>query len=285
MIFVTGGTGTVGRSLLRGLAATGTPARVLCRSRDKAREVAEQGLETVLGHFDDVAGIQESLAGCDTLFLLVGPRPDQADVECRLVDAAAAAGVPRVVAISSADAHPDSPVPWARWHGVSDAYLRESGLVWTLLKPTAFMQNFLSWAPMIAMGMVAGVSGSGRVPWIDTVDVGEVAARVLTTEGHNHTTYFLTGPELLSAPDGVDRIAKVLGRPVTYRDVPTDVYRQQLARHMPDWMADGLVEQYHSVLRNGHVPDVTYEVGNILGRKPRSFDDFLAANNGAFSEN
>jgi uncharacterized protein YbjT (DUF2867 family) len=266
------------------LSNSGQSARVLCRTLGKADEVRAAGLEPVIGSFDDVPAVAEAMRECDRLFLLIGAREDHVDIECRLIDAASAAGIRQVVAVSASDAHPDSPVPWARWHAAGDAHLRGSDLGWTLLKPTAFMQNFLSWTAMISQGIVFGVSGAGRVPWVDTVDIGQVAARILVKGGHEHCTYYLTGQELLSVPDGLQRIARAVGHPIDYRDAPVEVYRAKLSEHLPPWMVDGVVAQFHDVLRNGHVPDVTHEVSNILGRPARTLDDFISDHRQLFTK-
>jgi hypothetical protein len=65
MIFVTGGTGTVGRPLLRYLTAIGQPVRALCRSERKAEAVRGYRLEPVLGNFDDINDVQRAMKGCD----------------------------------------------------------------------------------------------------------------------------------------------------------------------------------------------------------------------------
>ena len=162
------------------------------------------------------------MAGCDHLFLLSPPSPHQPEQERNAIDAAQRAGVGHVVALSVLGFSPDASVAFGRWHGEIDRYLAESGLPHTLLLPSGFMQNFLTSAQYVAdQGILCGMTGETRVSYIDTRDVAAVAARVLTSPGHQGKAYTLTGPEALSGmrwPSGcrrppATRSARSMSRP------------------------------------------------------------------------
>lgn len=275
MILVTGATGNVGSELVRLLAGTGEPVRALCRSPEKAESLSGRGVEPVLGDLVEPGSVEAAMRGCDRVFLLTSPTPEQAWREKAAIDAARRAGVRRIVRVSAADANPGAPVPWARWHSETDAHLRTSGLDWTILKPTAFMQNFISWAPMIARGRLYGAAGEGRASWVDARDVATVAARVLAGDGHEGATYFLTGPEAFSMREATAVLSGVLGRKVGYVNVPRIALRVRLRlAGLPGWFAEGIAEQFADVLAGGHALDVTGEVARIIGRPPRAFADF-----------
>ena len=277
MILVIGATGTIGSELTRLLAKTSEPTRALCRSLEKAEEVREQGMEPAIGNLEDAAGLEMIMDGCDRLFLLSPPDLDQVKRERTVIDAARRAGVRRIVKVSAADANPGAPVPWARWHSKIDTHLRTSGVEWTILKPTAFMQNFLSWAPMISQGKLYGAADEGRASWIDARDVAAVAANVLAgeAEGHKGATYFLTGPKSFSMSDATAILSEVLGRKVKYVNVPRFALRARLRLSgLQGWLADGIAEQFANVLAGGHSVDVTGEVTRLAGSPPRSFADF-----------
>lgn len=277
MIFVTGATGDVGSELVGRLVNTGEPVRALCRSQEKANSFRGHTAEAVLGDLDKARDIEEAMNGCDQLFLLTPPALEQARREKALIDAARRAGIRRVVKVSAADANPGARVPWARWHSEIDAYLRASEFSWTILKPTAFMQNFLSWAPMIKRGRLFGAAGKGRASWIDARDVAAVAASVLSGEDDHHegATYFLTGPEAFSMRQATATLSEILGREVKYTNVPSLALRARLRlAGLPGWFADGIAEQFANVLAGGHAVDVTEEVARITGHSPRTFADF-----------
>src|SRR6266545_6267959 len=207
VILVAGATGHVGSQLVRLLAEGGTPARALIHSPDKAAPIQRLGLETALGDFEQTDTLDAAMAGCDHLFLLSPPSPRQPEQEQHVIDAARRAGVAHVVKLSAPGADPHAPVVFGRWHAQIEQYLAQSGLAHTLLRPGYFMQNFLMSAqPVAEQGVLYGMTGEGRVGYIDARDIAAVAARVLTSPGHQGTSYTLTGPESLSAAEVAERL-------------------------------------------------------------------------------
>jgi uncharacterized protein YbjT (DUF2867 family) len=223
MILVTGVTGTVGRELCRLLLEANLPFRAMCRSDEQVQKLAERGVQAVRGSFDDAESLERAMHGCDRLFLLVPSVPEQATFLRRALDAAAAIGIQHITRVSAADANLDTKVPWARAHAVADHDLRSRAVRWTILKPTGFMQNMLWSAKPIAHGLFPHLTGDGRVGYIDARDVAAVASRVLTENEHDGATYFLTGPEALSAAEIASRISTALERPVASVQLAEDV--------------------------------------------------------------
>ena len=284
-VLLTGATGGIGSELMRLVAASGRPARAMCRKTGQAERLRGSGLEPVLGDFDDPVSVEEAMRGSETVFLLSPGAPEQAEREKGAIDAAKRAGVRRVVRVSAADANLGAPVPWARAHAEIDAHLRESGLAWTVLKPTAFMQNLLSMTRPISKGVLPHIAREGRVGWVDTRDVAAVADRVLAeSERHKGATYFLTGPEALTMREIAARLSGTVGRRVRYVNVPVPGFRLALKlAGVDDWLARGLVPQFRDVVAGGHGVDVTGEIARLAGRPPRTFDEFARDHGAAFS--
>jgi uncharacterized protein YbjT (DUF2867 family) len=283
MILVAGATGHVGSELVRLLADQGTPARALVHSPDKAAPIQRLGLETAVGDYEQPDTLDAAMKGCDQLFLLSPPTPRQPQQEQHVIDAARRAGVEHVVKQSVPWAGPDAPLVFSRWHGQVEQHLAQSGLAYTLLRPSSFMQNFLMSAQQVAdQGILYGMTGEGRVAFIDTRDIAAVAAELLTSPGHQGTSYTLTGPEALSAAEVAERLSAATGRQVRYVDVGADGFRQALAgAGMPGWLVDGVVEG-NTMLAAGHGATVTDEVARLTGRPPRTFAQFAADHQGAF---
>ncbi len=283
MILVTGATGHVGSELVRLLAEAGTPARALVHSPDKAAPIERLGLETAVGDFDQPDTLDAAMKGCDHLFLLSPPNPRQPEQEQHVIDAAKRAGVAHVVKQSVPWADPDAAVVFSRWHGQIEQYLAQSGLAHTLLRPSNFMQNFLMSAqPVAEQGVLYGMTGQGRVGYIDTRDVAAVAAELMTSPGHQGISCTLTGPEALSAAEVAERLSVATGRQVRYVDLGPDAFRQALAgAGLPGWLVDGLVES-HTLFAAGHAATVTDEVARLTGRPPRTFEQFAADHRAAF---
>lgn len=276
MILVSGATGGIGGEVCRLLKEAGTPFRAMCRKAEQIEHFRKIGIDAVPGDFDRPDTLAAAMAGVDTMFLITPPTPGQVAQETAAIDAARQAGVGRIVKISASDGNVRSPVPWARHHALIDHHLRASGIEWTILKPTAFMQNFLWFKDPIARGFLPQVTGNGSVSWVDTRDVARVAATVLTQDGHAQATYFLTGPETLDMKEASLRLSKALGHPVRYLDLPSPLFWALLRlTGNSRWMAKGLVVQFDDVVAGHHDIDPTFEIARLTGKPPRDFTTFV----------
>ena len=285
MILVTGATGKVGSELVRRLSDAKARFRALVRSAGKAEAIRNAGGEAVVGDLGDTAAVAAALRGVEKLFLLTNSVPEQPRIEAGLVEAAKAAGVRFVVKLSSTGADAPSAPVFLRLHGDAERHIERSGLEWTFLRPNFFMQNYLDFADAIRTnGVLASPAGDGRHADIDARDIGEVAARILTEDGHEGRTYELTGAEAFSYGDVARRIAKITGREVRFVDQsPEDGYRGLVKAGESEWSARAWVELLDWFQRgegdgksNGSA--VSLDVEEILDRPPRSLDAFLREN-------
>ena len=284
MILISGATGGIGGEVCRLLKAAGTPFRAMARKQEQVDAFARQGIDGVLGDFDRPETLAGAMQGCDTMFLITPPTPNQFAQETAAIDAAKRAGIGRIVKISASDGNVRSPVPWARTHALIDHHLRAAGIGWTILKPTAFMQNFLWFKDPIARGFLPQVTGTGSVSWVDTRDVARVAATVLTQDGHDSATYFLTGPETLDMKEAAKRLSAAVGHKVRYLDLPTPLFRAILRlTGNSRWMATGLVVQFADVVAGHHDIDPTFEIERLTGHPPHSFADFVRDHRACFA--
>jgi uncharacterized protein YbjT (DUF2867 family) len=287
MILVIGATGKVGQELVRQLSAARAPFRALVRSAGRAETVREVGGDAVVGDLADEAAARAALAGVEKLFLLTSSLPDQPQTEARIVAAAKSAGVRHVVKLSSSGADAVKPPLFLRLHRDAERHIEASGLDWTFLRPNFFMQNYLDYADTIrTQGVIVAPAGAGRHADVDARDVGEVAARVLTEEGHEGRAYELTGPEAHAFSDVARRIAMITGREVRFVDLsPEEGRRSLVAAGETEWSANAWIEilawfQEGSGTTNGSAVSVGVE--EILDRAPRSLDQFIRANLKAF---
>jgi uncharacterized protein YbjT (DUF2867 family) len=270
MILVTGATGKIGVEVVRLLGEAGVPARALLRNPDKAK--GWKGIEVVQGDLDDAASVAAALAGVDTVLLLTAANAKQ---EKAVIDASVRAGVKKMVKISAMGASPESPIALARGHAESEAALQRSGMAWTILRPGMFAQNFLAFAPSIkAAGQFSASVKDGRVAPIDARDIAAVAVKALVEPGHEGKTYALTGAEAITHAEMAEKIGAAIGKPVRYVDVPLEETRAAVTRAgMPAWLVEDMLG-FQSAIAAGGAGGVSGDVERILGRKPRSFDDF-----------
>jgi uncharacterized protein YbjT (DUF2867 family) len=274
MILITGATGDIGQELCRLLAQSHVQAKAMCRKPEQLARFTDIGLDAVLADFEDFDSLKQAMHDCERMFLLTAPSPRQAHHLKLAIDAAVAAHVQQVVKISTADANRGSVVPWAKANAEGDHYLRSQNIGWTILRPTGIMQNFLESAQVISRGVLPYVTGDGRVSYIDSRDIALVAKTVLTEDNHANATYYLTGPEALSAKDIAARLSVSLGYEVQATPTSTEAMRNRLQQAgLEEWRIDAIFAQY-AVIAGGYATDVTEEVKRLSGQAPRSFAQF-----------
>ena len=160
-------------------------------------------------------------------------------------------------------------------HEEIEKELEQSGLTYTLVKPTFFMQNTMMAAQTVASdGAVYMPCKNGRLGMIDIRDIAEVALKVLTSEGHEGKTYVLTGPASISFHDVATELSRALSKEVAYVDVPLDAARESmLGMGMPEWTVDGFMELFEG-FSEGFADKTTPYVERLTGHPARSFETF-----------
>ena len=280
-MILTGATGTIGSSTIKALKAKGARFKVGTRSPDKLKG---QGVETVLLDWDKPETLGPALQGVEKVFLLTPVSDKQVEYAKALVAAAKKAGVKHIVKLSVAGVDAEPGISLGRLHRAGEKAVKDSGIAWTMLRPTFFMENFFNFygADPKKDSTLYLPHGQGKAVWVDGRDVGEVAAAVLTSPGHEGKAYDLTGPEALSSAEVVAILGQAMGRKYTYVDVPEEAARKAMMdMQMPGWMVDGFME-LHALIRNGWVATPATGVKDVLGRPPRALKeyakDFAAGN-------
>jgi uncharacterized protein YbjT (DUF2867 family) len=279
MILVTGATGTIGSEVVAILAERGEQVRAMTRNPGHVNLPAE----LVRGDFDDRDSLDRAVAGADALFLLDAPGPWIERHDLAMLDAARSHGVGKVVKLSAIGTGEETELRSGRWHLPGERALRAGGADWTILRPSSFATNTLHWAAMIRAGQpVPNLAGNGAQGVIDPRDVAEAAVAALTTPDHAGRTYTLTGPELLSTPDQVEILRKVLGRRIEIVDVPLDVAKEQMIASGRDpEFADGAMRGQRFIAEGGNAR-LTTDVETVLGRTARTYATWAEDHRAAF---
>lgn len=271
-IVVTGATGNVGLDVARNLAAMGAPVRIAARDPAAAHAVFPAA-EVQRFAFGDEATYAPTFAGARALFLV---RPPQITaVKAQIVpaiDAARAAGVRHVVFLSLQGADRNPVVPHRR---IEDE-LTSRGPAWTFLRPSFFMQNLSTTHrhDVAERDEVFVPAGRGRTSFVDTRDIAEVAARVLTEPGHENRAYELTGSEALTYDEIAGILSGVLGREIRYANPSAWRFWRRMRRR---GTAPGhvlVMIALYTACRLGLAQRVTPEMERLLGRAPRTFRQF-----------
>lgn len=271
-ILITGATGNVGAALAQSLSAQGILTRLGMRT---ARSVDLPHAQPVRLDFADPTSFAPALEGVQRLFLMRPPAiADTKRYLNPLVDAARAAGVQQIVFLSLLGAERNSVVP----HYAVERYLEQSGLGWTFLRPSFFMQNLSTTHrdEIRTQGEIIVPAGNGRTSFIDVRDIAAVAARTLTEDGHLGQAYALTGDEALSYHDAARLLSAELRRPIAYRR-PSLVRFVRHRRAMGDaWAYILVMIGIYTTARLGLAATVTDTTRRMLGRPTISLAQFIA---------
>jgi uncharacterized protein YbjT (DUF2867 family) len=272
---VTGATGNVGSQVVRELRDRGVPLRAFVRDPTRAAERLGHDVELAVGDFSEAASVRRAMEGADALLLACANHPCQVAYETTAIDAAAAAGVRRIVKLSTIGAEVGSPLAFWDWQGRIERHLARSGVPAVVLRSNFYMSNLLAAAePVRREGKLVAPAGGARIAMIDPRDVAAVAAVALTADGHDGRTYVLTGPEAITYERVAEELSVVAGRRVEFVDAPDEATRQGLlATGAPEWFAENLVTLY-GILRQGAAAQATGTVRALTGREPRSFGEF-----------
>jgi uncharacterized protein YbjT (DUF2867 family) len=285
-LLLTGATGLVSTALIDSLKdRSGLTLRALVRDPNKAPQLKARGIEAVPGDLDEPESLAAAFDGVSDLWLLTAVGPRAPENSMNALWAAKRAGVERVVRMSAIGAAHDAPSRNGRLHALSDAELMASSLKWTILRPHFFTQNLLASAASIAsQGAFYWDMAEGKLAMIDARDIGEYAARVLTSapDVHHGKIYTLTGPEAVSMDQAAAQLSQGIDKPVRYVPVPHEAARKSmLEMGMSPWLVGMLIE-YGTAYAQNWGNFTTPHVPELLGRPARSVLDFARDHAAAF---
>jgi uncharacterized protein YbjT (DUF2867 family) len=277
MFLVTDVSGHVGKAVVAELARQSVAVRVLTQDPSEAAGLPP-GVEAVRGSVNDTRLDESLFTGVEAVFAAAPLSPQMADVHRVVVNAAKAAGVTRIVQLSGVGA--DASFCCARvlrWLGQAENTAGSGDLQVTRLRPTTLLQNLIEFAPTIAhQGLLAGPFRNTRWAWVDARDVATVAVEALRNPIHAGRTYTVTGAESLSYQEVVERISRVIGKPVRYLDITANEARGWLqAKGASPVMIEAKLEMWDACASNLINSEPTNVVQEVTGRAPRSVEDFV----------
>ena len=282
MILLTGITGNIGSATARALLDQGVKFRALVRNLEKAEPWAEKGVELLQGDLDDAASVQRALAGVDRALLVMPNGEFQERAELAFTQAAQAARLGWLIKLSSPEAvrGTTSPIPLA--HIAAEDAIMASGLKWTFVRPSFYMQNFRgSVKTAQTTGKLSMPMGNGTIAVTDNNDAGLFIAKILTdadSTPHYGQCYDITGPDpVMSFHDVARAIGETIGKPVVYDDCDPKAFQEAIRPfHRNQWHSDAVARLFAEIA-NGRTPGhKTDTFQKIMGRPGRSLREYLA---------
>ena len=291
LTLVTGATGTIGgigRMVTENLLARGLPVRALVHREDeRADAVRDIGAEVVVGDLTLAGDVAHALDGCGRMYFGMS-------VSTRYLEATAAAAAAArhhgeltifvnmsQMTVSQMNLASTAESSQHRLQWLGEQILDWSGLPVTHIRPTVFMEN-----PIFQVFAVDSIRqtdtirlpfGDARTSPVSAYDVAEVISTVLTDPpNHVGRVYELTGPESLDLHAIATEFSALLGRKITYVDMPLEQWRRELgALRLPDHVFEHLstMARLHAENRYDRTTD---DIDQILGRPASGIPEYVA---------
>ncbi len=269
LILVTGATGKQGGGVARSLLDRGFQVRALTRNPQKpeAQALADQGAEVVQGDMEDRSSIKRALEGAYGVFSVQNFWETGYDREVQqgktVADAAKAAGVEHCVYSSVGSAHRQTGIPHFESKWEVEEHVRQIGLPYTILRPTFFMQNW-EWTREMILGGTLAQPFDPDKPFqqVAVEDVGAFTAIAFgNTDRWIAREVDLAGDEQ-SMTEIADTFSRVIGREVSYYQVPWDQFEEQMGEEATlnfRWINDVGYEADIAALRQEYPELTTFE--------------------------
>lgn len=271
LIAVSGATGQIGGRVVKRLDESGAHYRLIMRNPQKCPAA---GVDAALGDFEHPDTMREALRAVDTFFFVsASESKHRKDMQRRVVEAAVDAGVRRIVYLSFVAAAPECTFTFGRDHWHTEQAIRDSGVDFVFLRDNMYQDM----VPLFVGedGVIRGPAGDGRVGAVARDDVADVAAAVLTGDGHDGQTYDVTGPEAFSLFEAAELMSDVTGRPVTYYpESLEEAYASRASYGAEEWEVDGWVSSYAAIAA-GELNIVSDVVERIAGHPATHFREYL----------
>jgi uncharacterized protein YbjT (DUF2867 family) len=259
-ILVIGGTGKTGRKVVSKLIEAGQNVRIGSRSATPAFD------------WDNPETWAESMQGMDKVYITFQPDlavPGALEAIEELTKQAKRCGVKKLVLLSGKG---------EREAELCEQVVIHSGLDYTIVRASWFNQNFSEsfFLEPILEGFVALPQAEAKVPYVDTNDIADVVVEALLHDKHNGEIYQLTGPRLLTFKEAIQEISEATGKSISFTPITLPAYTKAMkAQGVPAdfiWLVEYL---FSEVLGNTSNSEITHDIENVLGRKPKDFAQYV----------
>ncbi len=278
MYAVTGAAGQLGRHVIASLLKRAAPGDVVALARDPAKATHMQGLGIQVRRFDYDAPDQlaASLEGVTRLLFISSDISDRRIGQHRAVIDAATHSAPVLIAYTSIIHADTNPISLAESHRETERMIAVSGLSYTILRNSWYIENYLIGADAaIEHGVLLGSTGDGAISAATRADYAEAAAAVLTGEVGASRVYELAGDEAFTLADVAAVLSEAAGRTVGYQNMPEADYRDALAgAGVPASFAAALAE-YSAKAAGSILADNSRTLSGLIGRPTETMRDVI----------
>lgn len=276
-VLVLGGTGTVGSHVTANLAKRGAGVRVLTRNTNAAN-LLPRSVTICPGDLESPASLAAAFDQADAVFLLNALSQTETAQGLAAVESAKKAGVKKIVYLSVPMSEDNKHIPHFKSKFPIEQAIRQSGIMYTILRPNNFYQNDYSFREAIlGYGIYPQPIGSIGLNRVDARDIAEAAVNALLLDGYEGKEYPVIGPDPLTGDSTADIYSRVLGMDIRYGGDDLDAWFEQARTVLPEWMAKDFKMMYRYFQDKGLVAsERDFELQReILKREPLSFEAFV----------
>jgi len=255
------------------IGSTGkTGSRVFSRLQEKGVDIRPASRNSKIP-FDwyNEATWTDALEGISKVYITFQPDlavPGSLDIITNFTKAAKSVGVEKLVLLSG------------RGEVEAEAcekVIQHSGMAWTIVRASFFMQNFSEgfWADSILSKEFLTPITKAKEPFVDADDIAHVVVEALLDPKHDGKIYELTGPELLSFQDTINKLSIALQTDIHLIQVPVEEYKSILQTYQVPEDVIWLIAYLFTEVLDGRNESVKSDIELVLNRKPASFDSYI----------
>jgi len=295
-ILVTGAAGrvgAVGRTVTELLLNQGKAVRAMVRNEDeRAQALRDIGAEVVIGNLLDLDSMHNAIAGSDTMYFGMSVSDAYLAATVNVAAVAKHHGVKAFInmsqmTVSQMSITETTPSPQHKLHWLAEQALNWSGLPVVHVRPTVFLEGFfLTLTPdsVRESDQIRLPFGEGKTSPVAAEDVARVVAALLANpQPHIGKIYHLTGPQSENMQFFAQEYSKVLGRTITFQDIPVGPWREQLLqRGWPVHLVNHLAAMC-DLHRAGRFDRLTNDVFTLTRQLPLSVQEFVRKNAATFT--
>lgn len=278
MILITGAAGKTGRAIIRNLIAQGKTVRALVRRPEQVQPIKELGAQEVVVGDIRAQEIPDRITRQVRAIYHICPNmsPDEVTIGQAVIAAARSGGIEHFVYHSVL--HPQTEAMPHHWQKLRvEEKLFESGLPYTILQPSAYMQNVLAYWDQIRQQGVYPIPypAETRLGMVDLEDVAAAATVVLTQPGHIGATYELAGVEVLTQTQVAAILSQQLGYPVRVEVISLEEWKRGVrAAGLAGYQIETLVKMFRYYECYGFWGN-SRVLNWLLEHPPTTFADFV----------
>ena len=280
MVLITGATGNLGSSVVAQLQKHLSKDKFIVTSSNEngVKKLSEQGYNARLADFSDVDSLNKAFNGVDKILLISTMDQNRFEQHKNVIDAAKNQNVKHLLytGLAIKDIETSGVKDLMISHFQTEDYLKESGLIYTILRNTMYADALTQILGNEALKHdIFLPGGSGKVPYALRREMGEGTANLLVQEGHENKVYNITGSKLFGYDDVAKALSELANQEIKYQDITEEALIDTLKNiGFPDfaiYLHAGTLKD----IKNTQYEIVDQTLEQLLGRPTADIKEFI----------